>query len=363
MKTILLYDHFLALGGAEKVSFQIAAGISNCSIETAFADKVLFDEQLKSKKIKQYNINFLIELFPTLSLFWFYLVKYKTSAFQTNYILSGVFTPLVLFRHKEIINTIVYFHTFPSFVNLTLKQLKMKYGVMGAFIFKAFSLTYLFFLKLSLKQANIVFSNSNSVKTRFEQLGIKTQVLYPPVELNGLKNEADDGYFLSTSRLEENKRMTLVLNAFSSLPHINIHVVGGGSLLEQLKEKYKNCENIKFLGWLEPNKIKSQYNRCRALICIPKNEYFGISPVEALAAGKYVIGVAEGGLCETISNYNLGVLLSSPINEQELINEILRINQKKTPPEKQLELNKFRQNSAKRFNESQFVHKLNSLLL
>ncbi len=38
----------------------------------------------------------------------------------------------------------------------------------------------------------------------------------------------------------------------------------------------------------------------RAVIYLPVDEDFGMSPVEAMAAGKPVIGVAEGGLLETV---------------------------------------------------------------
>jgi len=48
-----------------------------------------------------------------------------------------------------------------------------------------------------------------------------------------------------------------------------------------------------------------------ATIYIPIEEDFGMSPVESMAAGKPVIGVAEGGLLETVVNGETGVLIEN----------------------------------------------------
>ena len=42
------------------------------------------------------------------------------------------------------------------------------------------------------------------------------------------------------------------------------------------------------------------YQNCRALIFAAAQEDFGIVPVEAMAAGKPVIALAEGGVLETV---------------------------------------------------------------
>jgi glycosyltransferase involved in cell wall biosynthesis len=169
--------------------------------------------------------------------------------------------------------------------------------------------------------------------------------------LAGFENQTDGNYFLSTSRLENNKRMALILEAFSKLPEFRLHVVGGGSLLSQFKTQYRHSNNIKFFGWLDDKAVKKQYNHCKSLICLPENEYFGISPVEAMAAGKFVIGVAEGGLLETITNKKLGVLLEPPINSKALIAAILQSTERAELTSDK----KFRQKHAEKFSEQQFI--------
>ena len=50
---------------------------------------------------------------------------------------------------------------------------------------------------------------------------------------------------------------------------------------------------------------------CKATIYIPKDEDFGISPIESIAAGKPVIGVDEGGVSESVGHRLNGLLIPS----------------------------------------------------
>jgi glycosyltransferase involved in cell wall biosynthesis len=354
MKTTLLYDHFIALGGAEKVSLQLAQSLPQCNIETAYADQQLFDEPLNSGQLKHFSHRYFAHFFPTLSLFLFYLLRYRVVDKQVNLLVTGVFSPLVLWRHRRVANSIVYFHTFPSFIQLSFGQLRKQHGLLGAVVFRAFIPLYLWFLKRSLSQATRVLANSNSVQQRFDQIGIKTTVVYPGVDLTGLAHNGNKGYFLSTARLEPNKRVELIVQAFAQLKDHELHMVGGGSLEQSLRERYQACANIKFLGWQHSEQLKHMYNDCRALIYLPDNEYFGIAPVEAMAAGKPVIGVAEGGLLETIDDKRLGTLLDCPVDIVLLKQTIIDYA---TSVETETEI-QFRQQSAKRFELEQFIKKL-----
>jgi glycosyltransferase involved in cell wall biosynthesis len=354
MKTTLLYDHFIALGGAEKVSLQLAQSLPECTIETAYADEQLFDEPLSSGQLKHFAHRYFEHLFPTLSLFLFYLLRYRVIDKQVNLLATGVFSPLVLWRHRHVANSVVYFHTFPSFTQLSFGQLRKQHGLLGTVVFRAFVPIYTWFLKRSVSQANHVFANSNSVQQRFERIGIKTKVLYPGVDLHGLAHNDSKGYFLSTARLETNKRVELIAEAFAQLKEHELHIVGGGTLEQSLQERYKHCNNIKFLGWQHPEQLKVMYNDCRALVYLPDNEYFGIAPVEAMAAGKPVIGVSQGGLLETIDDKRLGSLLDCPIDIEVFKQTIVDYA---VSTDTQTDVH-FRQQSVKRFDFSQFIGQL-----
>ncbi|NQZ11386.1 MAG: glycosyltransferase [Algicola sp.] len=359
MKTTILYDHFIALGGAEKVSLQLAQSLPQCNIETAYADEQLFAAPLNSGQLKHFAHHYFAHWFPTLSLFLFYLLRYRVVDKQVNLLVTGVFSPLVLWRHRRVANSVVYFHTFPSFIQLSFGQLRKQHGLLGAVVFRAFIPIYLWFLKQSVSQANHVLANSISVQQRFDRIGIKTKVVYPGVDLAGLAHSGNKGYFLSTARLEPNKRVELIVEAFAQLKDHQLHMIGGGTLEQSLLERYRHCDNIKFLGWQHPEQLKRMYNDCRALVYLPNNEYFGIAPVEAMAAGKPVIGVAEGGLLETIDDKRLGTLHDCPL-DIEVLKQTIRDYAALNDDSADI---RYRQKSSQRFDFKVFITKLKQFLM
>src|SRR5262249_15975949 len=56
---------------------------------------------------------------------------------------------------------------------------------------------------------------------------------------------------------------------------------------------------VEFRGWRDDAEVADLYARCRALI-FPTLEDFGITPLEAMAAGRPVIAFGSGGARETI---------------------------------------------------------------
>jgi len=57
------------------------------------------------------------------------------------------------------------------------------------------------------------------------------------------------------------------------------------------------------------------YARCKGLICTAVDEDFGLTPLEAMASGKPVVAVNEGGFKETVVHGKTGVLVNADRNE------------------------------------------------
>lgn len=356
MKTIIVYDHFIALGGAENVSLLLASKLG-AQIETAYADNELFSKEIMKKSIVSKGIkekNGPINSAFLAIYFWLFYSIPKCNAI----IVSGLYSPLALWRKKKSQVNIVYFHMFPTFLNWNFGRLKENYGFLAALIYLFFTKGYASALRRSVKKADTVFCNSMVTKQLFSQLGIQTSILYPPVDTSNFNFEGDANYFLSTARLEESKRIDVVARVFAELPMYNIKFVGSGSLFEKLEAKYRNCENISFLGWCTPDQISTYYAKCKALIYIPKNEAFGIAPIEALAAGKRVLGVAEAGIKETIINRDLGTLISSPVSGEELKLAIIAM----AVEEDDLNKVRSRQKYAEQFGLERFVSRIRAAL-
>jgi glycosyltransferase involved in cell wall biosynthesis len=102
-------------------------------------------------------------------------------------------------------------------------------------------------------------------------------------------------YFLVVSRLEYYKKVDLAIDAFNELGYPLV-VVGKGLQEEEIKVRAKG--NITFLSGLSAQELADAYANCRALI-FPQHEDYGITPLEANAAGRPVIAYGTGGVLAT----------------------------------------------------------------
>ena len=122
-------------------------------------------------------------------------------------------------------------------------------------------------------------------------------VLHPPVDVQRFETtEAGEDYYLVVSALVPYKRIDLAVGAANRLGR-RLVVVGTGP--EEPRLRALAGPTVSFLGWRADAEIARLYARCRALI-FPAVEDFGITPLEAAAAGRPTIALARGGALETM---------------------------------------------------------------
>jgi glycosyltransferase involved in cell wall biosynthesis len=134
------------------------------------------------------------------------------------------------------------------------------------------------------------------------------------VDLSGFRPAAPaevEDYFLVVARLVPYKRLDAVIEAFNLLG-LPLRVVGKGRQRAQLEAQAK--DNIRFLGAVSQEELRQLYARCRALVWAEAAD-FGITPVEAQAAGRPVIAYAAGGALETIIPGETGVFFDQQTPE------------------------------------------------
>jgi glycosyltransferase involved in cell wall biosynthesis len=95
-------------------------------------------------------------------------------------------------------------------------------------------------------------------------------------------------------------------------------VASGGPELDRLKQLADGAINITFTGWVSEAELQVLVGNARAAVYAPIDEDFGMSPVEAMAAGKPVIGVAEGGLLETVVDGESGILIKGRLTPEKI---------------------------------------------
>ncbi len=122
-------------------------------------------------------------------------------------------------------------------------------------------------------------------------------IIYPPVETSRFQPASTfEDYFLIVSRLIPYKRIDLAVQAATRLG-IPLKIGGTGRDMERLKALAG--PTVEFLGYVPDDALPDLMARCRAFI-FPGLEDFGITPVQAQAAGRPVIAYAGGGALDTV---------------------------------------------------------------
>lgn len=144
----------------------------------------------------------------------------------------------------------------------------------------------------------------------------KSEILYPPVEtieFGQLELAKAGERFLVLSAVRPNKRVLEVVLACKALG-LPLDVVGPGSDRALNELRRLGGKDLKVHGFLSDEETRRLVGSCRALIHAA-TEDFGLSPVEAMAAGKAVIGYKHSGLADTVVDQDperTGVLFESP---------------------------------------------------
>jgi glycosyltransferase involved in cell wall biosynthesis len=143
-------------------------------------------------------------------------------------------------------------------------------------------------------------------------------IVHPPVEVERFSSGEPEDFFLVVSEVVRHKRIQLALEAARRAGR-KVVVVGEGPDLGRLRTKYAGVHE--FRGRVSDTELEDLYPRAAALI-VTAVEEFGIASVEAQAAGRPVVGVAAGGLTETVTPGETGELV--PKDDVDALAEVLR---------------------------------------
>jgi glycosyltransferase involved in cell wall biosynthesis len=176
------------------------------------------------------------------------------------------------------------------------------------------------------QRPDIYVAISSEVKKRIRTYyGRDSKILFPPVDAERFKIQdlrfKKKDYYLIVSRLVPYKKVDLAIKAFNELG-LPLVIVGTGSEEKKLKEMARS--NIKFTGFVKDEDLSEYYQNAKAFI-YPQEEDFGITAVEAQAAGIPVIAYKKGGALDTVIDGKTGVLFSSQTKDS-LICALNRFN-------------------------------------
>lgn len=174
----------------------------------------------------------------------------------------------------------------------------------------------------STKDIDVFIANSTVTQQRIkEYYGKPSTVIYPPVEVNKFtpppKGERS-GYVI-WGRHVPYKRFDLAIQAANQL-RVPLTIAGTGPDTERLKSLAG--PTVKFVGRVSDKDLVKLAQSSKAFL-FPNEEDFGISAVEALAAGTPVIAYKKGGALDIIQDGETGVFFEEQTVES-LVNAMKR---------------------------------------
>jgi glycosyltransferase involved in cell wall biosynthesis len=162
----------------------------------------------------------------------------------------------------------------------------------------------------STKDIDVFIANSTVTQQRIKKYYNKpSTVIHPPVDVDKFTPQPKgerSGYVL-WGRHVPYKRFDLAIEACNRLG-VQLTVIGSGSDTERLKRLAG--PTITFTGRISDAELVKHAQSAKAFL-FPNEEDFGISAVEALAAGTPVIAYAKGGALDIVQDGETGVLFKN----------------------------------------------------
>lgn len=306
MKIAITHDYFRDYRGGEKVIRAVHEVWPNAPIFTGIVDRAKLKQQgwdLRHVNLHSSFVQWLWKplrnIFPRYYFTLFFIPGFLLFNFKKfDVILSSASYAGNYIRKKNALH-ISYIHTPPRFMygydtDINVRQMNFIERPIALF-FKGLLRRFDHWMA---QDIDYLLANSETVRQRIQEAyGRDATVIYPPVETKRFSGEIEDkGYFLIVSALGEYKKVDIVVEAFNNIG-LPLKIAGDGPQRENLRRIAK--ENVEILGRVSEEELEELLLGCRAFI-FPQVEDFGITAVEAQAAGKPILAFREGGALETI---------------------------------------------------------------
>lgn len=364
MKIALVHDYLKEFGGAERVLRTLADMYPGAPIYTAFvtpgsdgmkefADRKILQSSL-APLLRYKNLHsplrFLIPLvWRSIDLSSYDLVITSCS----GYIARG-------FKVGEKTKVVAYCHTPPRF----LYGYETSIDLQRFWIVRVYSVIVNHFLRLfdywSSQRVNFWITNSENVKRRIEKFYRKgAEVVYPPIEVEKIKGRSagvkKEDFYLIVSRLVGAKGLEEAMLACKKVG-VKLKIAGGGAGYNFVKNKLGRLGGggVELLGRVSDEELGVLYARAKGFVALARQEDFGMTVVEAQAAGTPVIAFRGGGFLETVIEGKTGIFVDD--TDVESIAKAIKLFEKTKWDKETIQKN------ANRFDSSIFVNKIRTLI-
>lgn len=126
----------------------------------------------------------------------------------------------------------------------------------------------------------------------------------------------DPHSILYLGRVDKRKGIDFLIKSMplvrEQIPDVHLAVCGTGAYLEKMRRLVNRLElqrNVTFYGFIPDKELNERYNRSQCVVVPSVFEGFGITVIEALAAGTRVVGTDVDGIREIITSGDYGRLV------------------------------------------------------
>ena len=328
MKHMIFHDYFDIRGGGEKLVLNLADALEGCGLTTGYLTENSYELSEFPEKTKSLNLpsplrRSGIRLPALCQLFSREAVLSTRNQVR---IFSGVAAPFAATKANFGLN-LFYCHTPPRFLFDQKEAYQGNLSPINKIAAPPVMRWYEARYRRSVEKMDVIVANSKNVQSRIlKHLGKESTIVFPPVETGHFTWRTSGNYYLSNARLTPLKRVDQIVDAFTKMPDKRLIVASGGTELDNIRQKAEMHPNIEVIGWVDEETMRKLVGESIATIYIPVDEDFGMSPVESMAAGKPVLGVAEGGLLETVVHEETGILLNPTFHTEDIIRAVNQLS-------------------------------------
>jgi glycosyltransferase involved in cell wall biosynthesis len=361
MKIAIVHDYLIDFGGAERVLLALHEIYPKAPIYTLIYRKKRlekFADKLDNIKIVQSWFGYLPFADKLISPLRFLIPAIWKSIDLRDFdliISSASWAVTKGFDKKKGAKEICYCHTPPRYLYHYDTSRRFT-GFFGKLV-SAYALVVNHFMRQydydQAQKVDYFIANSEEVKERIEKFyRRKATVIYPPVELENSRNILPKSdYYLTGGRLTAAKNFDLIIEAFNKLK-LPLLVYGRGPMEKRLRALAK--ENITLLDGITDRQLSDLYATTKGYIVAQKDEDFGMTPIEAMAAGTPVIAYKGGGYLESVVDGKTGVFFDE-LSVESLVKILKRFEKMKFSAKDCME-------RAEKFSKDRFRREIGSFI-
>lgn len=361
MKIALIHDYLKNYGGAESVLLALHELYPEAPIYTIFSKVKKDGNDLLSLKFKdakiieswQTRIPFSDKLISPLR-FLIPLIWRGFSFKDYDLVISSASWAITKGFAQGKTKEICYCHTPPRY----LYGYETSKNWRKHFLIRIYASLVNHFMRLydykRAQKVTLFVANSKEVQSRIKKFYRKESVVInPPVDLPSFNNKSvlKKDFYLTGGRLESPKNFNLIINACNDLG-LKLKIFGKGTKEEYLRSLAE--KNIEFLGAVSDEEKFKLLSECKAFIVAAADEDFGITPVEAMAAGSPVIAYKGGGYLESVIDGKTGAFFDE-LSEECLIKALKNFDEKKYKKEDC-------RKQADKFSKERFKEKISQII-